>query len=315
MFFIHIPKTAGTSFRKAAEKYYGLEHVCYDYSPSSRESSDIVIQEVYENNDNFSFFKKLDDNSIEFLSGHVHACKYIDIFGARNSVVFMRDPIQRVVSEYNHFVRNFNYEGDFESFYTKPQFINRLKKLLTGVPYQAIGFVGLTESYSSSLDQINERYSTMIPDLELNKGRSYTHEPYKLDIEVINRLEAINQEDIDLYRQCVDLFEQRTILWKSGKPFVHAALQQVSHKSLSGWAWSDTSDEAVTIEILIEDKVLGEVISTDFRPGMLRIGLPRGGYVGFHFQYPYELPAGTTLICRVKETGQVIDTVRLQLDA
>ncbi|MBQ0784409.1 MAG: sulfotransferase family 2 domain-containing protein [Amphritea sp.] len=315
MFFIHIPKTAGTSFRKAAEEYYGLEHISYDYAPNSGETSDIVIQEVYGNKDNFSFLKKLNDNSIEFVSGHVHASKYIDILGARNSVVFMRDPIQRVISEYNHFVRNFGYEDNFESFYTKPQFINRLKKLLSGVPYQVIGFVGLTENYSSSLDQINERYSTMIPDLELNKGRNSTHEPYKLDPEVISRLEALNQEDIDLYRQCVDLFEQRTVLWQSGKPFVHAALQQASHKSLSGWAWWDISDEAVTVEVLIEDEVLGEAVSTEFRPGMLRLGLPRAGYVGFHFQFPNELPTGTQLTCRVKETGQIIDSIQLQLDA
>ena len=68
MFFIHIPKTAGTSFRKAAEEYYGLERICYDYAPHSGETSKIVIQEVYENKDNFSFLKKLNDNSIEFVN-------------------------------------------------------------------------------------------------------------------------------------------------------------------------------------------------------------------------------------------------------
>jgi hypothetical protein len=315
LFFIHIPKTAGTSFRKAAEEYYGLERICYDYAPHSGETSKIVIQEVYENKDNFSFLKKLNDNSIEFVSGHVHASKYIDILGARNSVVFMRDPIQRVISEYNHFVRNFGYEGDFESFYTKPPFINRQRRMLAGIPYQAIGFIGLTEDYSNSLNQINERYATKIPDLELNKGRNSTHEPYKLDPEVIKKLEILNQEDIDLYRQCVDLFEQRTVLWQAGKSFVHAALQQVSCKSLSGWAYWDNSDEAVIIEILIEGVVLGEAVAKDLRPGILRLGLPRLGHIGFHFQYPNELSVGTKLTCRVKETEQFIGSVQLDVQA
>ncbi|MBN1007307.1 sulfotransferase family 2 domain-containing protein [Amphritea pacifica] len=311
LFFIHIPKTAGTSFRKAAEDYYGLEHVCYDYAPHSRETSAIVIQNVYEKKDHFSFLNKLNENSIEFLSGHVNANKYIDILGARNSVVFMRDPIQRVLSEYNHFVRNFGYEDDFKSFYTKPPFINRLKRMLSGVPIQAIGFVGLTENYSDSLNQINARYATKIPNLELNKGRSQTSNPYEFDPEDLQVLENLNQEDIELYRQCVELFDQRAVLWQSGKPYVHATLQQVSHKSLSGWAWWDISDESVVVEVLVEDRVLGEAEAKDLRPGILRLGLPRLGYVGFHFQYPDELPTGTKLTCRVKETGQVIGNVVL----
>ena len=72
---------------------------------------------------------------------------------------------------------------------------------------------------------------------------------------------------------------------------------------------------AVAIEVLLESEVLGETAAKDLRPGVLRRGLPRLGYVGFHFQFPNELPTGTQLICRVEETGQIKDSAQLQLDA
>lgn len=312
MFFIHVPKTAGTSFRKAAEKYFGSSNVCYDYAPHSSETSDIIIESIYRQKDFLDFFYYCVKNNKRFLSGHVSANKYIDFFGCRNSVVFFRDPIQRIISEYHHFVRVNGYSGDFKSFYTKPHFIDRQKKILSGVPLTVLGFVGLTEKYLDSLHQINDRYEADIPNLELNRGRSSTDEEYSLDPDVLDELKRLNHDDIRLYQQCVELFEQRTRLWATGMPFVHAAIQNVNPKSLSGWAWWDKSDNAVVVEILFEGRVLGEAVAHDLRPGLLRFGLPRRGYVGFHFTYSSGLPVGSEVSCRVKETGQFIGTEQVR---
>ena len=46
LFFIHISKTAGSSFRVAAERYFGKEHVFYDYGPKANETNpDIPLYE------------------------------------------------------------------------------------------------------------------------------------------------------------------------------------------------------------------------------------------------------------------------------
>jgi len=44
--FIHIPKTAGTSFRVAAEKYFGEDNTFYDYSAKSPETSAEILENV-----------------------------------------------------------------------------------------------------------------------------------------------------------------------------------------------------------------------------------------------------------------------------
>jgi hypothetical protein len=145
-----------------------------------------------------------------------------------------------------------------------------------------------------------------VPNLQLNKGRDSTDEKYTLEPAVLDEITQLNQDDIRLYRRCADLFAERMRLSKSGMPFAHAAIQQVNNKSLTGWAWWDKSDEPVVIEVVCEDRVLGEAFAQDLRPGLLRFAPPRLGYVGFHFTYPNALDDGSTVVCRVKATGQVI---------
>ena len=47
IYFVHIPKTAGTSFRKASETFFGLRHVVYDYADDSNETSPFILDIVY----------------------------------------------------------------------------------------------------------------------------------------------------------------------------------------------------------------------------------------------------------------------------
>ena len=42
LFFIHIPKTAGSSFRVAAEQYFGSEATYFDYGNGSKETSESI---------------------------------------------------------------------------------------------------------------------------------------------------------------------------------------------------------------------------------------------------------------------------------
>ena len=98
IFFVHIPKTAGTSFRKSAEFYFGSDKVIYDYSTKSPETSELVNNSIYEDKDPFFFSELVHEQLVEFLSGHVPAVKYVHLFGVGQTVTFLRDPIQRVMS-------------------------------------------------------------------------------------------------------------------------------------------------------------------------------------------------------------------------
>ncbi|MGM0831824.1 sulfotransferase family protein [Halomonas qinghailakensis] len=312
IFFVHIPKTAGTSFRKAAEQFFSSERVFYDYSPTEKETSSLVCQWIYKERDFLSFYQELCNKNASFLSGHVNASKYVYLFGACQTVTFVRDPVQRIVSEYQHFVRHHGYEGDLPSFYRKPQFINRQSKILQGVPLEAIGFLGLNEAYEDSLAILNQRYNFDIQSIDMNMGRTDKTTNYELPKEQLEELNYLNQQDIRLYRMAVRLFEQRRALFNEGKSYVHGAIHQLSDKSTSGWAWHAKNDSPVKVSVLINGKKIATLSSKDLRPAFLRLGLPRSGYVGFHYNFEAPLIKGSVVEVVVPETGQLLGKRRVQ---
>ena len=304
IYFVHIPKTAGTSFRKASETFFGLRHVVYDYADDSNETSPFILDIVYGDGDRFEFVKYLETNEIKFLSGHVHADKYLHIFGAANTVVFLRDPVQRTISEYQHLVRHNKYEGDLRSFYTQPRYINRQSRLLHGAPLEALGFVGLTEDYHNSLDQINHCFSVNVQPVELNRGRTKKQDAYKLSDEVVKEIEELNEVDLRLYKTAQNILKNRTDLFQKELPYVHSEIQDANKKLVRGWAWYATSEQPVDIQVLVNGQVNGHMLAKDLRPGLLRLSPPRKGYVGFHHKFSEQLATGDVVECVVEGTGQ-----------
>tara|TARA_R110002051_G_scaffold30758_3_gene70876 strand:+ start:22546 stop:23490 length:945 start_codon:yes stop_codon:yes gene_type:complete len=311
IFFVHIPKTAGTSFRKATEEFYSASKVIYDYSPGSEETSPLILEWVYEKGDWLGCYHALEQSDIAFLSGHVHARKYIHLFGISQTVTFLREPVQRLVSEYNHFVRHHGYQGDLASFYRKPQFINRQTKMLQKVPLEGIGFLGLTEEYEASLAILNQVYEVGIPSVAMNMGREDTQKGYELPDAQLEEIRALNQDDINLYRKAVKLFIQRQKLFEAGKPYVHGKMQPLSGKVLSGWAWYAGNDDAVMVNILVDGQRVDTVEAKDLRPAQLSLAPPRQGYVGFQYSFAKPPAKGTKIQAVAAETGQVLGQKRV----
>ncbi|TCK07258.1 sulfotransferase family 2 domain-containing protein [Marinobacterium mangrovicola] len=306
LFFVHIPKTAGTSFRKAAEEYFSFESVCYDYSLDSAETSDLVRKFIYEEKDYLGLNTALSETEILFISGHVPAKKYVHLLGASQLVTFLRDPVQRVLSEYNHFLRHKNYEGDLPSFYRKPQFINRHSKMLHGLPIEALGFIGLTEDYDVSLSQLNALFGTAFQRRKLNQGREAKDKAYEVPDDQLKEMQELNAVDIALYQKVVELYKQRYALFVKGLPYVHGTIQQLNSKVIKGWAWYAQGERAVTIEVLVDDKKVADLVANDLCPGLLHLSPPRNGYIGFHYRFSKPLGAGVNVSVRVSETEQVL---------
>ncbi|NWO04454.1 MAG: sulfotransferase family 2 domain-containing protein [Alteromonadaceae bacterium] len=313
IFFIHVPKTAGTSFRKSAEKFFGLGHVLYDYNTYSAETSDVIKDVVYDKKDFFLLDEVFSDNGCEFLSGHVPASKYVQFFGVANSVTFLRDPLQRIISEYYHFLRHHDYEGDLPSFYRKPQFINRQSRMLQGPAMEALGFVGITEEYDASLEQINAAYGIDLRAQVLNQGRESQDKGYDVPKQQLQEMRELNKTDMTLYDRAVELHRTRYELFLQKKPYVHGVVQQLGSDGVSGWAWYAQGDRRpVVVEIKVDGEPVGVANAADLRPGLLRFSAPRLGHVGFRFDFKSPLKQGAEVSVVVAETGQVIATKKVK---
>lgn len=304
LFFLHIPKTAGTSFRLGAERYFGCERVVYDYGKNSTATTSLVVDSLYEEPMDFWQFKKgCETGNAAMVGGHVNIARFVSLLGAGNSVTFLRDPLQRMASEYAHFVRHYEYKGSFHDFYSRPIMHNRQRKILHGVDVEAVGFVGLTERYADSLKLLNARYGIAIPQREDNRGRKRLEEGHTISAEDEAAFRRLNKRDIRLYEQAVALFDQRYTIYQEDKAWAHARLVEVKPGRIAGWAWwAGESDDPVTVEVWANGNHLDNVTAVELRPGLCRLLPPRGGYVGFHL--PVKLKTGDQVQCRVASTGQ-----------
>lgn len=309
-FFVHIPKTAGTSFRLGAKAYLGEDRVWHDYGEKEPETAPEVVRWGYERRDVWQLWQTLCAQDVKLLGGHVRLDKYAHLAGLRHCFSFVRDPLQRLASDYHHFVRHHGYQDTFSAFYRRHDMINRQSRFLESTRIEALGFIGLTERYPESLAMLNALYGWEIPGMAKNLGHASLDHSYDVDEEDETALRALNAEDFQLYQQCQRLFDTRLALFEQGRPFVHGAIQQCVADKVVGWAWWAGDDSPVEIDVWVNDRKVGRTLANALRPGMLRWGAPRGAFVGFHL--PLEAGQGDIVDCRVTLTQQSLGRHRVQ---
>lgn len=207
--FVHVPKTAGTSFREALLQQLGWRAVAGDYGPKAVETSLLVRRHVFEKPDLPLLRQELIAAGVRIVCGHFPVQRYAATFGTQNLLVIVRDPVQRLVSEYEHFRRHNGETRPFPEFYRSERFIDHQFKLVSAIEPAEYGFVGLTERYAETVAAANRRFGWDLPVLAANLGRPSLDEPYRLDPEVEAEVRELNREDVAYYERMVTEFERR----------------------------------------------------------------------------------------------------------
>lgn len=220
--FMHIPKTAGTSFRTAARDFYKPRNILRDYGKDSDLTSQEIKQFFYNNKD----VAKLREASLNYklITGHYPAARYNKIFTDAPVVTFLRDPVERVVSEYHHLCSSIGLKCSLRDFYLKKVYQNRQAQLLEGVPFSEMGFVGVTDLYEISLALFNKKYGTKLEYLEMNKGKYMVSEKSSTPQEEIEEIKHLNKIDMELYQlakdQIIAAWDQQSDSAQEGKSSV-----------------------------------------------------------------------------------------------
>lgn len=299
--FVHIPKTAGTSFRASLERFYGVQKICFDYGLQSPQTTDIVKDLIYENNDFWSFYQSFCDRKYQVLSGHFEAEKFIPLFGVRSMYSFVREPIERIVSEFNHICTHYNYTKSFETFALSKSETNKQSRFLASLPWPAMRFIGLTEQYSESLDLLAKETGMKLELESKNKGS------YKNKLEVPCELKAkllrANQRDFEFYTAVKVFFNHKLDAYRSKQRFTTGMLQSIKRNIISGWAFYADSPHPPHISLLKNGKTLVTMEAKQYRPRLHQYGLPRSGYVGFAFKDEH-LRDGDIIEAKDAETAQ-----------
>lgn len=275
MFFIHIPKTAGTSFRKACEESIGRTSIAYDYGLKVEDTSSVVKKAYSE-----GVYKHIEIlRRYALIAGHMPACKYAPVFGLANTFTFVRNPVQRCFSDFLHLKEHYGFKGGLESYLSRAEHRNRQSFFLSGIPLESIGFIGLTERYEQSLALLAARYPSLnVKPLKLNVNSSRPRGGYEIDKSDIELLVEANSLDIDLYKRAVKQFESQVSLYSATGMVLRGLVQHRTKHAIHGWL---AGSKLCDVEAVLGDEVLATAEPKDFRSGLAGWGIEREGYVGF----------------------------------
>ncbi len=300
--FVHIPKTAGTSFRAALEQIQKIEK---DYGAKSKDTTPLIETHIYQAADNFALSTHHVSDAFS-LSGHFALQKYSDLYDVRHIVTFVREPIAQVVSHFNHAVNLHGFTGSFADFYQRAPLINIQSKNLSALPLSLIGHVGVTERYDESLSLINHDLELGLEVLQQNKRIKAHKDTMSLEGSESEQLSQLYSNDIDLYQQALELHDQRMGLFNEQLSWSHIHAQVNPHNVLHGCAYFADSDDMVELIVKVNGEVVGECKTGDFYGGFAKFRLPRARYIGFRFPMATYIESGIQrLELVVKDTGQI----------
>ncbi len=280
--YLHIPKTAGTSFRLSAEQYFGPDQVLNDYGEKSPSTSEDIRASVYSNSDVKSLRKAgLKKN---FLTGHFILAKYREVFPDSPIVSFFRDPVDRVISEYIHFSSHYNFEGSLKEFYSKSHFQNRQTHAMSGALPTDLDFFGITEQYEESLNLFNQRYGTKFPMARLNTGKYSGGTRELASAEDIKQIEALNQKDRELYEYALQHFsDQQTdqqIPMRTTRRYC-GILGGINDSEIFGWMVDRESEQPAEIAVAVNGQIRHREAASVYREDLMRKGFHVEGTCGF----------------------------------
>ncbi len=167
---VHVPKCAGTSFKRVLNEVCGAR-IWYNYGT--------IFSRTQAR-------PELVPPGTTFIHGHFLADAFDDLFPDRRLVTWVRHPVERLVSNYHHFLRSPDMRDDccrelherklnLRQFADLEWMQNEIGRYLAGKPIEDFEFIGIAERFDASIRQFCEAFGfrnvLKIPRENLNPDR------------------------------------------------------------------------------------------------------------------------------------------------
>jgi len=196
---VYIPETAGAAFGELLKVHFG-DRIClhyyapYRYDPFT--SSMVRLESI--------------PSQIDCLHGHFLARRFLDLIHDSRLVTWLRDPVERVISEYEFLKANPDSQSglsrlisggasllDFaENEYAR----NTQARYVDGVPLSQFAFVGVSERFEKELSRFADLTGICLLDEDKVDAGAKWRRSHPIDGGLRKRLLDLNQEDFALYK-------------------------------------------------------------------------------------------------------------------
>lgn len=201
---VHIPKCAGTSFRHILQALHG-EELWANYGTiftADQAHSGLVPA------------------GTSCIHGHFLADAFDRLYPERNLITWVRNPVERVVSNYYHFLRSPDLRDDccrklLERRLSLRQFAeldwmrNEATRYLAGKSPVEFAFVGIAENFTASLSVFARTFGWSCPPSapRANANPARSGERYNLDQQDYAMIRELNLADLAWYEEAAERLE------------------------------------------------------------------------------------------------------------
>jgi len=307
--FLHVPKTGGTAVRNALARALTDHRRLFDYGAQTAETSPEIRAHVYGTTPPAvpdDFLDRVDDGRPILLAGHFRGARYWPHFSAESFVTFLRDPVDRIFSEYNHLVRHRGLDQTLEDFAARarPRIIT---KLLEKTDPMGFGFIGFTDTIAEDSARLSEFVGCEITVERENEGH-YLPEVAERAADPAFRewIAAQIGGDLELYRRIRERFwRRRRRVERHGRTagVLRGRIRRFGDAGVVGYAVNPGRETMLPVEVRIAGNLVATVTADQRCPALKTRALSRTGFGGFAVSLaPWLEPAG-------KDHGEVV-TVR-----
>lgn len=212
---IHIPKTAGTSFRNTLKQVYGDEKVAR--LDINRSSKAVRLNEVL-------FTMPQLPSSVDVVHGHFSMEDLKERFSFNDHtpmITWLRHPVERVISNYFYLCKRLAEELDEEKKglnilsklqrslieYARDEISrNRISKFLSGAHLADFAFVGIQEFYNTDLADLARLLDW--PTVQAFQ-HNVTGSKYQVDEATRKEIADLNSLDMELYNTALEMRRNR----------------------------------------------------------------------------------------------------------
>lgn len=206
---VHMPKTAGTSFKAALSDFYH-EGLIEDYLDRPINNPRLSRNITALKNSIYNKFYGPDDFGC--IHGHFLPLKYRWVSNT-NFITWLREPVERLASHYYFWLRVYDpvdaaplhkrvveERWSLERFCLGPELRNFYCQFFWGFPIKGFTFIGIMEEYESELQYLsNEFFGSELRAEVLNVNPDSGEGYFSREPALRKKIKAFHKKDVQLY--------------------------------------------------------------------------------------------------------------------